>query len=92
MVAVRKHKGDTSKVTKRGNIVVTRANGNVVKINTNKNIVIRTKADGTVVRQNWTKTPTSALQRSGSAYGTTARWNIEMPRVRKTPTKNSGGR
>ena len=92
MVAVRKQKGDTSKVTKNGNIIVTRANGNVVKINTNNNTVIRTKANGTVVRQTWTGTPTAALRRTGSAYGPTARWNIEMPRVRKTPTTNSGGR
>ncbi len=85
MAAVRRQKGDKTKVSANGNLVVTRANGNVVRINPNKGIVVRMKADGTKVTQKWTPTPTKALGKTGSSYsasgGVATKWNIEsMPR------------
>jgi hypothetical protein len=83
MAAVRRQKGDKIKETKNGNLVVTRANGTVVKINKNKGTITRTKPDGTVVKQKWTGYPTAPFKETGSAIGTKVRWNIEMPKIRK---------
>jgi hypothetical protein len=51
MAVVRRQKGDKTKVNANGVLVITRANGNVIKINAQKGTITRLKADGTVVRQ-----------------------------------------
>ena len=51
MAEVRRQKGDKTKVNANGVLVITRANGNVIKINGPKGTITRLKADGTVVRQ-----------------------------------------
>ena len=51
MAEVRRQKGDKTKVNANGVLVITRANGNVIKINGPKGTITRLKADGTVVKQ-----------------------------------------
>ena len=51
MAQVRRQKGDKTKVNANGVLVITRANGNVIKINGPKGTITRLKADGTVVKQ-----------------------------------------
>lgn len=90
MAAVRRQKGDKTRVSANGNLIITRANGNVVRINPNKGIVVRMKADGTKVTQKWTSTPTSAVKKTGSTYsasgGVATKWNIEsLPRKQTLP-------
>jgi len=85
MAGVRRQEGDKTRVSANGNLIITRANGNVVRINPNKGIVVRMKADGTKVTQKWTPTPTRALKKTGSTYsaggGVATKWNIEtMPK------------
>jgi ribosomal protein L35AE/L33A len=55
MAVVRRQEGDKTKVNAKGVLVITRANGNVVKINGQKGTIVRKKADGTVVKQKLTK-------------------------------------
>jgi len=91
MAAVRRQKGDKTRVSANGNLIVTRANGNVVRINPNKGIVVRMKADGTKVTQKWTPTPTKAAGKTGSSYsasgGVASKWNMEtMPRKQNVST------
>ena len=54
MAIVKRHKGDKATANKKGILTVRRANGNVVKINSVDNTIVRKKANGTVVRQKWT--------------------------------------
>jgi hypothetical protein len=77
MAVVRRQKGDKTKETKKGNLVITRANGTVVKINKNKGIITRTKPNGKVVTQKLTSVPTAPIRETGSAYGSRSKWNIE---------------
>jgi hypothetical protein len=99
MAAVRRQPGDKTRVSANGNLIVTRKNGNVVRINPNKGIVVRMKADGTKVTQKWTPAPTRAAAKTGSSYsatgGVASKWNIEsMPRRQEVNPKpsRSGGR
>lgn len=99
MATVRRQEGDKTRVSANGNLVITRANGNVVRINPNKGIVVRMKADGTKVTQKWTPSPTKAYSKTGSSYsatgGVSSKWNIEsMPRRQNTKAMRgqSGGR
>lgn len=90
MAAVRRQKGDKTRVSANGNLIITRANGNVVRINPNKGIVVRMKADGTKITQKWTPGPTRAVKKSGSSYdasgGVATKWNIEsIPRKQILP-------
>lgn len=91
MAGVRRQEGDKTKVSANGNLIITRANGNVVRINPKKGIVVRMKADGTKVTQKWTPTPTKAMGKTGSTYsatgGVATKWNVEsMPRRQNVPT------
>jgi len=88
MAVVRRQKGDKTKVNAKGVLVITRANGNVVKLNGPKGTIVRKKADGTVVRQKLTPGPTKAVGKTGSSYspsgGVASKWNIET-----APRKNN---
>lgn len=91
MAGVRRQEGDKTRVSANGNLIITRANGNVVRINPKKGIVVRMKADGTKVTQKWTSAPTGVLKKPGSTYsatgGVATKWNVEtMPRRKNVPT------
>lgn len=101
MAAVRRQKGDKTKISSKGNLVITRANGNVVTVNPKKGIVVRKKADGTKVTKKWTSTPTRAMGKTGSTYsatgGVATKWNVEsMPKRKITnpirPVNRGGSR
>ena len=102
MASVRRQKGDKTRTTKNGNLVIQRANGTVVKINSSKNIVIRKKPDGTTVTQKWSPSPTRSVSKSGFSYGSNGspavKWNIESRQKFPTPQSSkairgqSGGR
>jgi hypothetical protein len=86
VAVVRRQKGDKTKVNANGVLVITRKNGNVIKVNGPKGTIVRKKADGTVVRQKLTKSPTATLRETGSAYGSKSKWNIESQRARMPGT------
>jgi hypothetical protein len=85
MAVVRRQEGDKTKVNANGVLVITRANGNVVKFNGPKGTITRIKTDGTKIKQKATAGPTAPMRKTGSAYGSKVRWNVEVPafRVRK---------
>ena len=89
MAVVRRQKGDKTRETKKGNLVVTRANGTVVKLNKNKGTITRTKPGGKVVKQKLTAGPTKKVSGTGSVVGSRVKWNIGNIPGRKT---NGGGR
>ena len=83
MAQVRRQKGDKTKVNAKGVLVITRANGNVVKVNGPKGTIVRKKANGTVMRQKLTS-PKSNEFTSG------ANTTIKSQNVKKTPVKRGG--
>ena len=83
MAEVRRQKGDKTKVNANGVLVITRANGNVIKINGPKGTITRLKADGTVVKQKLTS-PKANNFTSGPIT------KIRSQNVKKTPTKRGG--
>ena len=83
MAEVRRQKGDKAKVNANGVLVITRANGNVVKINGPKGTITRLKADGTVVKQKLTS-PKANTFASGPIT------KIRSQNAKKTPTKQGG--
>lgn len=86
MAEVRRKKGDKAKVNAKGVLVVTRANGNVVKINGPKGTIVRKKADGTVVKQKLTK---PMVSRSNS-FTPGANTTIKSQNVNKKPVERGG--
>lgn len=83
MAVVRRQKGDKTKVNANGVLVITRANGNVIKVNGPKGTITRLKADGTVVKQKLTS-PKANNFTSGQIT------KIRSQNVKKTPTKRGG--
>jgi hypothetical protein len=69
MAEVRRHPGDKVKTNANGVLVITRANGTVVKYNGKTGVITRTKPSGKIVKQvgsRSVKLPTTKVQTRGT--------------------------
>ena len=90
MAEVRRQKGDKTKVNANGVLVITRANGTVVKVNGPKGTIVRKKADGTVVRQKLTAPKSSLVGEKANNFTSGPITKIRSQNVKKTPVKRGG--